>query len=145
MQMMVLVLVFAGALLLIVGLYSFVNRRRLAAAAAAREQLQGGRDRAEDISILRDQRASSFAFLDRALTGTSLSTMLEDELRRAGLRRSVGEFVLVSLVAGAVAFWAGTIWFPTFAPLLGIAGTLLPYLGVKHLQSRRIRKAEDQL
>src|SRR5690606_27395915 len=137
MQMLVLILVFAGALGVIVGLYSFVNRTRLAAAAAAREHLQGGHRRADEIRILRDDRASSVAALDRMLTGTSLSTMLDDELRRAGLRRSVGEFVLLSLLCGAGAFWVGTVWFPTFAPLLGIAGTLIPYAAIRQLPKRR--------
>jgi Flp pilus assembly protein TadB len=124
MQMLVLVLVFAGSLGLVVGLYAVVNRRRLAAVAAAREQLAGGGSRAEQISILRDNRASSVKVLDRMLTGTSLNAMLEDELRRSGLRRSVGEFVLASVLCGALAFWAGVQWFPTFAPLMGIAGAL---------------------
>jgi tight adherence protein B len=145
MQMLVLILVFAGALLLIVGLYSFVNRARLAASAAARERLHGTGRRAEEINILRDQRVSSVGFLDRLLTNTSLSTMLEDELRRSGLRRSVGEFVLGSLLCGVIAFWLGTMWLPTFAPLMGIAGTVIPFLFIRSAQERRLRKVEDQL
>lgn len=144
MQMLVLILVFAGALLLIVGLYSFVNRARLAASAAARERLHST-GRAEEISILRDNRVSSVGFLDRLLTDTSLSSMLEDELRRAGLRRSVGEFVLGSLLCGVVVFWLGASWLPTFAPLLGIAGTLVPFAFIRSAQERRLRKVEDQL
>jgi tight adherence protein B len=144
MQMLVLILVFAGALLLIVGLYSFVNRARLAASAAARERLHSP-GRAEEISILRDSRVSSVGFLDRLLTDTSLSSMLEDELRRAGLRRSVGEFVLGSLLCGVVVFWLGASWLPTFAPLLGIAGTLVPFAFIRSAQERRLRKVEDQL
>lgn len=144
-QTLILFLVFVGALLLVVGLYTFVNRRRLEAEAAARERLGGGRSRAEEISIIRERRASSVGFLDRLLSGTSLSTTLEDELRRSGADRSVGEFVLASLLCGGLFFWLGTLWMPSFAPLLGLAGTGIPYLVVKQLQKRRIRKVEDQL
>lgn len=145
MQMLVLILVFAGSLLLVVGLYSFLNRARLAATSAARERLHGTGGRVEEISILRDQRASSVGFLDKMLTDTSLSTMLEDELRRSGLRRSVGEFVLGSLLCGAIVFWLGTMWFPTFAPLIGLAGTLIPFAFMRNAQKRRLGKVEEQL
>lgn len=145
MQIFVLVLVFLGSVLLVVGAYSLLNRRRLEAASAARSRLVQTGERGEEIRILRDERASSVGFLDRMLRDTSLSTVLEDDLRRSGANRSVGEIVLGSLLCGILFFWAGVTWLPNFAPLLGIGGLLLPYLIVKRLQRRRVAKAEDQL
>ena len=55
MQVLLLGIVFFGTALLIFGTYTFVNRRRLAAAAAARERLQAaGITPAPEISILKE-------------------------------------------------------------------------------------------
>jgi tight adherence protein B len=147
-QILILILVFAGTVLLLVGTFAFVNRRRLSESDAALSRLRvvGDRPGAAASSILRDERVSDMPFLNRLLSGQSFTATLGVELARAGSKRKPGEFVLISAVAAIVAFAVGQSFVGApLALLLGFAGAMLPYFSMKRQQAARTKKFEDQL
>jgi tight adherence protein B len=143
---LVLVGVFVGTLLVVVAAYTVVNRRRLVAADTLRERLAPigpvttGRE-----SILKHGRTSQLEFLNRLLEGKSFATRLAGEIRSAGMRLSVGEYVLLTAVGGGAGLLAGQY----VDPLLGVPGVaigvLAPYLVLKRRQRVRLRKFEAAL
>jgi tight adherence protein B len=101
MTLLVLLLVFVGALLLVVGGFAFLNRQRLATADAARFRVGDaaalpGSDL--PLSILRDESVSNLRVLNAMLSGRELTSRLERALALAGSRRKPGEFLLVTLL-----------------------------------------------
>ena len=145
MTLLILGAVFIGTLCLVVGAYIFANRRRLAAAASARERLHGARDTAAR-GILRDERASELPFLDRFLTGRPFTFALSDQLQRAGSRMSPGAFlflviafILVGVLLGSLR--AQKVWIV----MGGAAGLILPILWLKRQVQKRRQTFETQL
>jgi tight adherence protein B len=143
----VLVLVFVGAMLLVVGSFVFLNRRRLSAADAARLRVgdAGGIVRSEaPLSILRDERVSDVRALNELLSGKNFTIVLEKELTHAGSRQKPGEFLLFTLLSGMVGL---TIMQFVVGGLASVIGILLfgavPWLLLKRKQSKR-RKAFEQ-
>jgi hypothetical protein len=89
MQGLVLLLVFFGTAMLVLGTYALINRRRLAATAMLRQRM--GDDSpigTPTANILRDLRRSSLPALDRLLDSMSVSEALDFELRRVRVVRS---------------------------------------------------------
>jgi tight adherence protein B len=144
---LVLVLVFVGAMLLVVGSFVFINRRRLSAADAARLRVgdAGGIVRSDaPLSILRDERVSDVRALNELLSGKNFTIVLEKELTHAGSRQKPGEFILFTLLSGMVGL---TIMQFVVGGLASVIGILLfgavPWLLLKRKQSKR-RKAFEQ-
>ena len=144
MQGLVLLLVFFGTALMVLGIYAFTNRRRLAAAEMLRQRLGDAAPIAQ-VNILRDERRSSVGAIDRMLDSLNLSEAIDYQLRRAGATWSVGEFVLGSGVAAALLLLIGQQWGIFTAWLSAIFGAALPFMVVRQLQTRRMKKFEDQL
>lgn len=145
MTLIILGAVFVGTLCLIVGTYIFANRRRLAAAATARERLHGA-DEAVAHGLLRDERASELPFLDRLLTGRPLTLALSDQLQRAGLRLSPGAFLGALVACTLAGILAGSslgkaIWL--FVG--GGVGFFFPILWLKRKGRKRKEAFESQL
>ena len=140
----VLVLVFAGTAFLIVAIYAFLNRRRLAATAALRQRAEGGFE-ASSFIVFRDTRASAVPILDRMLTARSLAPALARVLQRAGTRFTAGEFVLASALCAALGVAFAQRFGYLVALLAGAAGLFLPALVVRVMTKRRQRKFEEQL
>jgi tight adherence protein B len=144
MEMFVLAGVFLGTVTLLVGTYLFLNRRRLAAAEAARGRLR--RDEEERTwSILRDESVSSVPFLNRLLFGKSWTEELRLQLRRAGTTLSPGAFVLLIPIGGLIGFLLGSRAGPAFTMVLTGAGALLPVAWLKRRQVKRMAALEAQL
>jgi tight adherence protein B len=146
MQGLVLLLVFFGTALLVLGTYALINRRRLNAAAMLRQRM--GEDEptvAPMGSILRDLRRSSLPALDRLLDSMAVSEALDYELRRAGASWSVGEFVLGSAIAASFLLLIGEQWGLLTAWLGALIGAVAPFIVVRQMQKRRAKKFEDQL
>ena len=146
MQGLVLLLVFFGTALLVLGTYALINRRRLNASAMLRQRM--GEDAptvAPMGSILRDLRRSSLPALDRLLDSMAVSEALDYELRRAGASWSVGEFVLGSAIAASFLLLIGEQWGLFTAWLGAMLGAVAPFIVVRQMQKRRARKFEDQL
>ena len=147
MQILILALVFFGTLMLLVGTFVFVNRRRLAEAGAVRARLAGVPPVPAGVtSIVKDERASEVPFLNRLLTGKALTARLSAELARAGSRRRPGELVLASAASAATLLATGVafVGMPLALPF-GVLGGGVPYLLVRRRQEARARRFEEQL
>jgi len=144
-QELVLLLVFFGTALLVLGTYAIINRRRLAAAEMLRERMGDAAAPTPIINILRQTRRSSLPAIDRFLDAIAVTSSIDYELRRAGARWTVGEFLLGSAITASFLFLFGLQW-GQFSGLLGAAiGAGVPFLVLHQLQRRRTRKFEDQL
>jgi tight adherence protein B len=152
MMFLTLALVFVGTAGLLVGLFVFTNRRRLAAEESARAQLMGRSatglvlgDR--PASILRDQKVADVEALDRFLTGKGMTEWAKHELERAGSTRNPSELLLGSVVAALFgAFLGGRFLGGAFGVAVGTAlGGLVPVGLVRNQYARRVKKFEEQL
>ena len=145
MTLLLLAAVFFGTVLLIVGVWTFVNRDRLAATESARARLQGGMEVVSAVEILRDERLSDIPVLNKLLAGRAIADQLQVELQRAGSERKPGE-VLTACLAGAVlGLLIGQRWGPIGALLLGALGGGIPIFLLKRAQSKRQSAFEVQL
>lgn len=147
MTLIVLVLVFMSALLLVVGGFVFINRRRLAAADTARLRLgdAGGIIRSDvPLSILRDERVSDLRALNELLTGRTATLRLEKELARAGSRQKPGEFLLVTALSAMIGLTVLQFGVGGPAVVLGFAmGGLVPWGLLRRRQNVRRKQFES--
>ena len=153
MNALILVAVFVGALLLVVGSFVFVNRRRLAAADAVRSRLGGGdvnmggvlRSNAPT-SILRDSRMSDIPILEQLLSGKGLAFWLEKEIAQAGSKQRPGEVILFTVLSALIGLtlgqWSGG---GTLAVLGFVIGAPIPLLVLRQRKSARKGKFTEQL
>lgn len=145
MMVLVLLAVFAGTMLLIVAAYVLVNRRRLAAGDALRDRLAPALAGGASATILKDDKSSDIAALDRLLAGKGLTAALSQQLQRAGSRMSVGEFVLLSALCGSLGLLfgrrVGVLGMLFFTIVLGA----LPYFNLKRKQASRLKAFQTQL
>ena len=145
MTLLILAAVFIGTLCLIVGAYIFANRRRLAAAATARERLHGAAE-VTTRGILRDDRASELPLLDRFLTGRPLTVSLSEQLQRAGSRLSPGAFLFAVIACVLAGILLGSLRGQTIWMLMGAAaGLLLPIFWLRRKIRKRRQVFETQL
>ena len=152
MNELILVSVFVGALLLVVGGFVFVNRRRLAAADAVRVRLGGtasggGILRGESaISILRDSRMSDIPVLEQLLSGRGVSFWLERQIAQAGSKQRPGEVILFMVLSGLIGLTVGQWMAGGVFAVAGLAlGIPLPILVLKQRQKIRKNKFTNQL
>ncbi|MBA3917908.1 MAG: hypothetical protein C0516_04905 [Gemmatimonas sp.] len=147
MTALVLTLVFLGAMLLVVGTFVFINRRRLAAADAARIRVgdTGGILRGEvPLSILRDDRVSDVKALDTLLSGKDITVRLERELAHAGSRQKPGEFLLFTLLSAMIGLTLAQFVFGGIASVVGVLlGAPIPWLMLRRRQGIRRRQFEN--
>lgn len=148
MELLILATVFLGTLMLLVGAYTFVNRRQLTASDAALERLREVEE-AQDAArnILRGERVSEVPFLDRLLTGRAVTGILTQKMQGAGVVMTPGGFLLrvaVSALLGLViARWMSEVF---FAPIIGtIVGAALPVLWLNAKEKKRLRMFQEQL
>jgi tight adherence protein B len=146
MQGLVLLLVFFGTSLLVLGTYALINRRRLAAAEVLRKRMGDSAPvMAQQMNILRDDRRSSVNAIDSLLESMKVSESLAYELQRAGAKWTVGEFVLGSAVAASVLMLIGQQFGLLTAWIGAGVGAVLPFFVLRKMQERRKRKFEEQL
>lgn len=145
MQLLILAGVFFGTVLLIVGVWTFVNRDRLRAADSARAQLRGALEEVSAVEILRDDRVSDIGVLNRLLAGRELSGWLSVQLQRAGSSRKVAEVLLASLAGAILGLIFGQRWGPIGSLVLGLLGGSLPFLLLRRAQRKRQGAFEQQL
>ncbi len=153
MNLLILAGVFIGALLLVVGAFVFVNRRRLAAADAVRSRLGGGELPGSGLlrsdmpsSILRDSRVSEIPLLEQLLSGKGLTFWLEKEIAQAGSRQQPGEVVLFCVLSALVGLTAGQ-WAGggVLAGLGFVLGGPVPLLVLRQRKKARMAKFTQQL
>ena len=150
MTYLVLAGVFLGTLLLIVGAFAFLNRRRLADDAAVRSRLfgdAGAGAQAQTIAIFKSsQRASSLSILNSLLEGKNLTSVVQAQLDRAGASQTVGTFLLSMAVAATTLGYAGARFVsPAMGAVLAAVGALAPVMVLKVMQGKRYKKFEEQL
>jgi tight adherence protein B len=145
MQGFVLLLVFFGTALLVLGTYAVVNRRRLAASEVLRRRMGDNAPVVAQMNILRDNRRSSLVAIDSLLDSMRVSESLEYELQRAGTNWTVGEFVIGSAVAASILMLVGQQLGLLIAAIGAAVGLVLPFFVLRKMQARRKRKFEDQL
>ncbi|GJG85659.1 hypothetical protein tb265_08400 [Gemmatimonadetes bacterium T265] len=146
-----LALVFLGTFGLVAGGALFADRKRLAAVRAVRARLAAplpGAAVAEgSVRLLRGaDRLSGFALLERLLTPWKGTARIAEALRRAGVERTVGEFVLATAAAGSTGLAVGDF-------VAGAAGGLAlaalaagaPWLLLFRLAKTRVASFEAQL
>lgn len=145
--LLILAAVFGGTVLLVVATYQFVNRDKLATRELVQQRLGSNAAVAAGpaVSILKEERASSFEFLNRMLEGRSFTADLALQLERAGSKQTVGAFLLTVAVAGAAGWLIGRRAGLVGAVAFAIVGVLVPFLNVKRLQRKRTKKLEGQL
>ena len=149
---LILVSVFVGALLLVVGGFVFINRRRLAASDAVRMRLGGAASGGgilrgdAAISILRDSRVSDIPALEQLLSGRGLSFWLEKQIAQAGSRQRPGEVLLFMVLSGLIGLTLGQ-WMVggLFAVVGFIVGIPIPILVLQQRQKCRKTKFTLQL
>ncbi len=146
-----LVLVFAASFALVAGGALFADRKRLGEARAVKQRLAAplpGVGAGEgDVRLVRSaERLSGFAFLERALAGWRGTRRVAAMLRRAGVERTVGEFVLASAAAAAAGMSIGSALggVPAAAALAAAAG-FAPSAVVWRLARVRAAAYEAQL
>lgn len=147
MQILILGMVFVGIVLLLVGTFAFVNRRRLAASDAARTRLRAtGMSESAVATILRDERVSDVVVLDRLLSGKAYTGWVAAQLARAGSRRKPGELTLTALLCGALFLLLGRrlVGMPGALVVAG-AGVAVPFLLLRRQQAARFKQLEEQL
>jgi tight adherence protein B len=142
---LVLAIVFLGAVLVIVAVYVAVNRRQLVAGDALRERLAPTAPGTGTTSILRDDRTSGIASLNRLLAGKEFSASLATRLERAGSRMSVGEFVLVTVVSAGVGLLIGQRSGPLMALVAAAVFAYLPLFNLNRKTSARLKLFQAQL
>jgi tight adherence protein B len=131
----------------VLGIYTFVNRDRLAAADASRARLRPTDPPGPaPLNILKDERRSQLEFLNRALADHPVAGVIETQLERAGMGRSVGEFVLASVMLAAIGLLIGKQFGGILLGIVaGLVGLAIPYLVVRRKQKKRAKKFEEQL
>lgn len=145
MTLLILAGVFIGTLCLVVGAYIFANRRRLAAAATARERLRGAAE-VTARGILRDDRASDLPLLDRFLSGRPFTLTLSEELQRAGSSLSPGTFIFTVVACVLAGIAVGSLRGQTIWTVMGAAaGFILPIVWLKRKIRKRRQAFEVQL
>ena len=147
--LLILAGVFLSTLMLVVGLFGYVNRRRFAASEAIRSRLLDSATAAPaaTIAILRQgKEASTLAFLNKLLEGRDFTSVVQTELDKAGVKQTVGTFVLAVAVT-AFAFGAIGLRFagPVVGGVAGGLGALLPIFVLKYKQGKRYKKFGEQL
>lgn len=137
--------VFLGTLLVIVAAYTYVNRGRLAAAAALRDRLAATAVDTGPLRILKEDRASQMQLLNRVLDGKSITTALARELERAGSTSTVGAFLLLTVLCAVVGYLVGHLVNTLTGIVLTVLGAVAPFVNLRRLQRQRIRAFEAQL
>ncbi len=148
-----LLLVFVGTAGILVGVFVFLNRRRLTAEAEARSQLMGRSPTGLTIgaagptTILRDERVADVAVLEKLLSGKGITEWAKHELELAGSTRNPGEFLLGCLVGAVLgAFMGGRFFGGAVGVAIGTAlGGLVPVGLVRRQATNRVKKFEEQL
>lgn len=147
MELLVLAAVFVSVLALLVGLYVFVNRRRLTVVTATRARLAAeGGGGISALTLLRDEEtASDLPFLNRVLSGREWTEEINRQLRRAGSSLNPGAFLLMTAVGAVAGMMLGNRLGPAGMVVGGTIGGAFPYFWLRLRQKSRVTEFEEQL
>lgn len=148
-QILLLSIVFVGTIALLLGVYVFVNRRKLSATDAALARLRRVEE-AQQVSIrsiLRDVSVSDLPIFDRVLAGRGITTEVAERLTKAGLDITPGSFLLRMALSAILSFVLVQAWW-RYVPLSVAAlvvGAILPWVWVARRRAKRIAAFQSQL
>lgn len=147
MELLVLAAVFVSVLALLVGLYVFVNRRRLTVVTATRARLAAeGGGGISALTLLKDEEtASDLPFLNRVLSGREWTEEINRQLRRAGSSLNPGAFLLMTAVGTVAGMMLGNRLGPAGMVVGGTLGGAFPYFWLRLRQKSRVTEFEEQL
>jgi tight adherence protein B len=140
------ILTFFVAILLIVGIYSSIDsfkkretRRRL--------DTVSGKSVSEKISIIRSRSLSYIPWLNKFLAGVPRLKIIDDIIKKAGLKLPLGFFVLLTIFLGCLGFMGG--WIIGKKLILGVLGAgllgMTPFLYISHKKKKRMQLFQRQL
>ena len=146
--LLTLALVFLGTIGLLVGTWTFLNRKSLTASDAALERLREI-EQAQDAArnILRDETVSTVPALERLLGGRELTGRLARKIQDAGVDMTPGTLVLGMGISALLMMVVGR-WI--LGSIIGAAigtgiGFFLPIFWLGRKERKRLNSFQDQL
>ncbi len=151
MPSLLVLLIFLCFLCLLEGAFWFFadsqrhHQRRLQKRIKFLQGLEDGKNLSQE-SLLKSDGLSGIPLLHQTLKKIQSMEQGNALLSQAGMSWSVGHFVLLSLLAGAVGLCIGSFKLgPLGAMAGGGVGVVIPYLILKFKKKRRVKKFEKQL
>lgn len=136
-----------SVMVLVIGVYRFINRQQRAGATLIRDRLTGfgSTEGVHGATSILKEFEDTIGILDRLIAGHPFQAVVEDTARRAGLDWTAGTFlkyICGAVLAGAIA----ALFIPFILALpLGIAIALVPFFVLTRRRVQRQRKIEEQL
>lgn len=147
-ELLTLALVFLGTIGLLVGTWTFFNRRSLTASDAALQRLREV-EQAQDAArtILRDESVSTLPALDRLLGGRDVTTRLAMKLQNAGVEMTPGSLVLGMAISALGLMMVGRLMSGSIiGAVIGTgAGLFLPLFWLGRKERKRLHAFQEQL
>jgi len=143
--MLTLTAIFLATMAFVVGGYILINRRTLEAAELARSRLRAQEGPEKTWRLLKEDKISDVAFLNRLLSGQSWIDAIGVQLTRAGSELKPVTFLMLILISGLFGTLLGGKIGGVAAIFFMIAGWLGPFLWLRWRQKRRLAQFEQQL
>jgi tight adherence protein B len=143
--MLMLTAIFLATMAFVVGGYILINRRTLEAAEVARSRLRAQEGPEKTWRLLKEDKISDVAFLNRLLSGQSWIDAIGVQLTRAGSEVKPVTFLMLILIFGLFGTLVGGRVGGVAAIFFMIAGWLGPFLWLRWRQKRRLTQFEQQL
>jgi tight adherence protein B len=143
--MLTLTAIFLATMAFVVGGYILINRRTLEAAEVARSRLRAQEGPEKTWRLLKEDKISDVAFLNRLLSGQSWIDAVGVQLTRAGSEVKPVTFLMLILIFGLFGTLVGGKVGGIAAIFFMIAGWLGPFLWLRWRQKRRLSQFEQQL
>src|SRR5208283_2159736 len=120
-------------------------RARLIRDRLATVQKAPERDPNQELALLRDEQLSEIPAFDTLLRRSARVSAIQDSLLQAGMKLRAGNFLVLCLLAGALAGTTALIWSrnPAIAWAALIIGGFLPYATVSYRRQKRFEKIEE--
>ena len=147
-QLLILAAVFLGTVGVLIGGYLFINRSRLSAADTALRRLREREGSAPTSarSIIRDLNVSDLPALDRFLAGRGITSLVAEQLQKAGQTGTPGAFLLRVCIYVAIGFAIGVFLRGAIVGFLGaVVGFVIPISLLRGAQKKRLSLFRDQL
>jgi len=139
--------IFFATMAFVVGGYVLINRRTLEAADVARSRLRAAESGGATATwrLLKEEKISDVAFLNRLLSGRSWIEAISIQLMRAGSELKPVTFLMIILISGLIGIVIGGRASGLGAAFFMVAGWLAPFLWLRRKQKKRLTEFETQL
>lgn len=137
--------IFLAVMSFVIGGYVLVNRGTLEAAEVARARLKTSDGPEKTWRLLKEEKVSDVAFLNRLLSGRSWVDALGVQLARAGSEMRPATFLMLILLSGVSGTLLGGKVAGIGAVFFMILGWLGPFMWLRRMQKKRLNSFEQQL